>query len=111
MAVCRRKERRMIRILSPVVLLIVASGLVASGTRNPGAAAHPTGLAQQQRPACLHGEGESASERARRVAAVGMARAINTEQARRFPATRAYGALSSLTLPPVPQGFSLSHTS
>ncbi len=59
-----------------------------------------------QAPACLHGDGETPIEMARRRAAVAFMRAVNTAQSRVYAAAKTYRAMSELpNLPAVPEGF------
>lgn len=63
-----------------------------------------------QRPAqrsCLHGELESAMDRARRQQAIDYAIKINAAEAFGAVAPRAYRPLEQLNLPPVPAGFNV----
>jgi len=64
-------------------------------------------VAQRPLPrSCLHGELESAMDRARRQQAVDYALKINAAEAFGTVAPRAYRPLEQLNLPPVPVGFS-----
>ena len=65
-------------------------------------------LAQRPRPrSCLHGDLESAMERARRQQAVEYATKINAAEAFGTMSPRAYRPLDQLNLPPAPAGFTL----
>jgi len=74
-----------------------------------------TALAPQARlaqsvPRCLHEVDEAPSDLQRRAAAIELAKAINSSEARIFNLTRQYVPLSQLvTLPPAPEGFKLRH--
>jgi hypothetical protein len=75
--------------------LVILAGLVvglATAWQTPHASA------QQQGPACLHGPNETAAERDRRNAGLGLARALNTAQAGFASRNKGlYGTLSQLS--------------
>jgi hypothetical protein len=56
---------------------------------------------------CLHGEVESAMERARRQQAIDYATKINAAEGMGAIAPRAYRPLEQLNLPPLPAGFTI----
>jgi hypothetical protein len=66
-------------------------------------------LAQQR--SCLHGADETPAERARRIEALGLTRALNTAEAREFGRGRTYRTLRDLIglggIPAEPAGFTL----
>jgi hypothetical protein len=67
--------------------------------------------AQQPGPVCLHGPDETTEEAARRTAALGFTRHINTLEATSFPSTNSYQPASGLTLSrSLPDGFTLNLT-
>ena len=62
--------------------------------------------APAQDRACLHGPSEAAAQTARRQAAIGFARLINTTELRAHTQAQAYYALGDLhTIPAPPEGF------
>lgn len=76
------------------------------------AAAVMTAPGRAQQPACLHGADESAAEAARRQAAVGFVRVVNTAQARTQRSGSGYAAtLAALQAPAAPAGFRVQMTS
>ena len=68
----------------------------------------PVRANQPQKVTCLHGDGESAAEAARRKAAVQFVRAVNTEENEAMEATGQYQPLATLNLPATPDGFLLA---
>ena len=71
----------------------------------------PSGTVEGQSsimPRCLHDEDATASNRARREAALSLARALNAAEGRAAEASRRYAPLDALrNLPPTPDGFIL----
>jgi hypothetical protein len=64
------------------------------------------GTAPAQERACLHGPSETAAQAARRQAAIGFARLINTTEFRAHTQAQAYYVLGDLhTIPAPPEGF------
>ena len=64
------------------------------------------GAVPAQDRACLHGPSETAAQAARRQAAIGFARLINTTELRAHTQAQAYYALGDLhTIPAPPEGF------
>lgn len=74
--------------------------------------ANPVAAQQSAAPKCLHEDNELPEQRARRVAALALARDVNTTQAMTFPKSKGlYQPLTNLTLNrPVPEGFRLQLT-
>lgn len=92
------------RILTFALVSVAVFGYASAPSR---AVATPASAQQQQARACLHGDDESLEQRARRVAALALARDVNTMEAR----TGGYQPLANLTLNrPTPDGFRLQLT-
>lgn len=73
--------------------------------------ATPVAAQQSAAPKCLHGDNEVPEQRARRMAAIALARDVNTMQAMTFPKANRYQPLANLALNrPVPEGFRLQLT-
>jgi hypothetical protein len=89
------------RIVTFALISVAVVGFASAPTR--------AGATPQQRPAqaCLHGDDESPEQRARRFAALALARDVNTMEAM----TAVYQPLANLALNrPTPDGFRLQLT-
>jgi hypothetical protein len=81
------------------VVLTITLGFIGWDRAEPASAAQP---------ACLHGAGETADQAARRQAALGFTRHVNTMQAQGSSSSRTYAPLAQLGLrQPVPDGFAV----
>ena len=89
-----------------VSALLSVALLGCAGTNR--SVATPVAAQQSAASKCLHGDTEVPEQRARRMAALALARDVNTMQAMTFPKSKLYQPLANLALNrQVPEGFRL----